>query len=75
MAFVTSTKECLHSWFRPGNTHSGNGASEFIKECFVRLPEKVIPFYRCDNDYFDDKTLSVMEDQEALYLVKVNFGI
>ena len=72
MAFISTTKECLHSWFRPGNTYSGNGASEFIKECYVCLPEKVTPLFRCDSAYFDHKTLSVIEDRDGLYLIKVN---
>ncbi len=71
MAWITSTKECLHSWFRPGDTYSGNGTSEFIKECHVRLPEEVTALYRCDSAYFDNKTLSVIEAQKDLYLIKV----
>lgn len=71
LAFISSTKECLHSWFRPGNTHSGNGTSEFIKECYVRLPERVTPFFRCDSAYFDNKVLSVIEERDGLYLIKV----
>ena len=71
MAFVSSTKECLHSWFRPGNTYSGNGTHEFIKECDVRLPKDVTRLYRCDSAYFDNKTLSVIEELNGLYLIKV----
>jgi len=71
IAFVSSTKECLHSWFRPGNTYSGNGTSEFIKECDVRLPANVTAFYRCDSAYFDNKTLTVIEGLKGLYLIKV----
>jgi len=71
MAFVSSTKECLHSWFRPGNTYSANGTSEFIKECYARLSEDVIPLFRCDSAYFDNKTMSVIEERNGLYLIKV----
>ena len=34
-------RECLHNWFRCGDAYSGNGASEFIKECYSRLPKRV----------------------------------
>jgi len=71
MAFLSDTKECLHSWFRPGNTHSANGASEFVKECLVRLPENVTPYIRADSGYFDGKTISVIEEHNGLYLIKV----
>lgn len=72
LAFLKSTKECLHSWYRPGNTYTGNGAAEFIKECFERLPGKDYSYlFRADSGFFDDKLLSTVEEYGASYLVKV----
>ena len=34
MAFLGSTKECLLSWLRPGNTYTANGADEFLTNDF-----------------------------------------
>ena len=40
-AFIAETCECLHNWFRSGNTYSANGVVEFMKECYARLPKGV----------------------------------
>jgi len=38
LCFVAETRECLHSWFRTGSAYTGNGAPDFIRECFSRIP-------------------------------------
>jgi len=41
LCFIAETKECLHNWYRTGSAYTGNGCSEFIKECISRLPKPV----------------------------------
>ena len=72
MAFSTSTKECLHSWFRPGDTYTGNGVAEFMKECWERLPKGDFKYlFRADSGFFGDEFLSEVERLNCIYLVKV----
>lgn len=72
MAFLTSTKECVHSWFRPGDTYTGNGVAEFMKECRERLPKGDFKYlFRADSGFFSDGFLSEAERLNSMYLVKV----
>jgi len=59
MAFVSETKEVLHSWFRCGGAYSGNGIVEFMKECmaYVRKGSKVI--FCGDSGFFDGSLLDL----------------
>ena len=70
--FISETRECLHNWFRAGNAYSGNGAVEFIQECYSRLPKRVWKiFVRGDSAFFNGALLDVLEEKGALYLIKV----
>ena len=72
LAFYTGTKEVVHSWFRPGNTYTGNGASEFLKEVWTRLPHGEDEYlFRADSGFFSEAVLRVLEEFKALYLIKV----
>lgn len=72
LAFLVSSKECVHSWFRPGDTYTGNGIAEFIKECHERLPKQHNNFlYRADSGFFSDSFISEVEKKNCKYLVKV----
>lgn len=70
--FIAETCECLHNWFRTGNAYSGNGAAEFVTECFERLPEGIRKiFILADNAFFCGKLMDLLEGRGALYLIKV----
>ena len=72
LCFIAQTKECLHSCFRTGSAYTGNGAPEFIKECFSRLPKRVFQvFVRADSGFFNGSLLDVLEEQKSEYLIKV----
>jgi hypothetical protein len=72
LCFIAETKECLHSWFRTGSAYTGNGAPEFIKECFSRLPKRVWKvFVRADSGFFNGAWLDVLEEKKSEYLIKV----
>lgn len=70
--FIAETRECLHSWFRTGSAYSANGAVEFVKECFEKLPKRIWKvFLRADSAFFNGNLLDFLESQGALYLIKV----
>jgi len=72
LCFIAENKECLYSWFRTGSAYTGNGASEFIKECFSRLPKRVWKvFVRADSGFFNGALLEVLEEKKSEYLIKV----
>jgi len=70
--FIAETCECLHNWFRTGSEYSGNGAAEFVAECFARLPEGVWKiFVMADSAFFCGKLMDILEGRGASYLIKV----
>lgn len=72
LAFCATTKECIHSWWRPGNTYTGNGAAEFFTETAQRLPATPGGYVvRADSGFFGDRFLSAIEAAGGDYLVKV----
>ncbi len=72
LCFIAETRECLHSWFRTGSAYTGNGSSEFIKECLSRLPKRVWKvFVRADSGFFNGQFLDILEEKNSEYLVKV----
>lgn len=71
MAFVSATKEVLHSWFRCGSAYTSNGIVEFMKECMSRINNGVKVIFRGDSGYFSGKLFEYLESVGAGYLVKV----
>lgn len=72
LAFLNSTRECLLSWLRPGNTHTANGADEF----FSQLMEIIHPdirnlLLRADSGFFSEKLIERAEQHGVNYLIKV----
>ncbi len=71
--FVAQNRECLPNWFRAGDAYSANGAPEFIKECYSRLPKRVWKIiWRADSAFFDGKSLDVIEERQGQFLFKVS---
>lgn len=72
LCFVAETTECLHNWFRSGSAYTSNGAVEFLKECYERIPRRVAHiFVRADSGFFDGDLLDFLEDRQSEYLIKV----
>lgn len=71
MAFVSETKEVLHSWFRTGSAYTSNGAVEFMKECMARIKKGVKVIVRADSGFFDGSLLDYLESTCSGYLIKV----
>lgn len=58
--------------FSKGSAYTGNGAPEFIRECFSRLPKRVWKvFVRADSGFFNGALLDVLEEKKSEYLIKV----
>jgi hypothetical protein len=73
MAFVSETKEVLHSWFRCGNAYSGNGIVDFMKECMSHIRGSVRVVFRGDSAFFNGGLFDYLESVGAGFLVKVKF--
>ena len=72
LCFIAETRECLHNWFRPGSAYTANGAVEFMKECFSKLPKRVWKvFVRADSGFFSGDFLDLLEKESCEYLIKV----
>jgi hypothetical protein len=72
LSFDTASKEVLHSWWRPGNTYTGNGAAAFFAETCQRLANPQGDYVvRADSGFFGDPFLSAIEQAGYDYLVKV----
>ena len=72
LCFIAENRECLHNWFRPGNAYSANGCVEFIKECFTKLPKRIWKIaVRADSAFFNGALFDFLEENGALYIVKV----
>ncbi len=71
--FLNSTRECLLSWLRPGDTYTSNGASEFIRQAFSLMPKKISNLMvRADSGFFSDKIISAIEQRKnTKYLIKI----
>jgi len=72
--FIAENRECLHHWFRCGDAYTGNGADEFIKECYSRIPKRVWKIlWRSDSGFFCGRNLDVIEEHQDDYLIKASF--
>lgn len=72
LCFIAETRECFHNWFRTGSAYTGNGAAEFMKECFSRLPKRVWKvFVRADSGFFIGELIDYLEEKSSQYLIKV----
>jgi hypothetical protein len=72
LAFDAGTKEAVHSWWRPGDTYSGNGAAGFFTETLQRLPKAPGGYVvRADSGFFSNGFLSAVKAAGQDYLVKV----
>jgi len=72
LCFIAETRECLHNWFRSGSAYTSNGAVEFLKECYERIPQRISQiFVRADSGFFEGELLDFLESRHSEYLIKV----
>ena len=75
IAFCVETKEIIQAWFRSGNTHTANGATEFIKELLAHFAvdgRRII--LRGDSGFFVSSLIELLETKGHGYLLKVRLG-
>lgn len=73
LGFLNSTRECILSWLRPGNTYTSNNTAGFIKQTFAMLEENIDHLLvRADSGFFDDDIISEIESRTNTdYIIKV----
>jgi hypothetical protein len=72
LCFMAESRECLHNWFRSDSAYTGNGAVEFMKECFSRIPKRAWNILvRADSGFFNGDLLDLLEEKGSQYLIKV----
>jgi hypothetical protein len=72
LLFESNTKVLYNTWFRSGDSHTGNGMSEFLKETQASLPSTIENvFFRADSGYFGGELLDTLESFGWDYLIKV----
>ena len=63
-----------HSWMRPGNTSSGNGAKLFLSETIDILGKHKIGLLRADSGFFEGNFIQDLEDKILNYIIAVKMN-
>ncbi len=72
LGFLNSTRECILSYFRPGDTYTSNNAAEFVKHIFSILGPQISLLVRCDSGFFSGDLMQVIEARRhTAYIIKV----
>ncbi|MCG2704830.1 MAG: IS1380 family transposase [Candidatus Omnitrophica bacterium] len=69
MAFIADIRMVAHSWLRPGNTGSANGAKVFLSETMDILGKHRIGLLRADAGFFDGKFIDDIENKALEYII------
>ncbi|MCI0690977.1 IS1380 family transposase [candidate division KSB1 bacterium] len=70
MAFLFETKEFLHGFLRPGDTYTGNGIVNFMRECLARLPYTIRTItFRADSGFFVEALMEFLEKLGHFYVI------
>ena len=74
LAVLAESHFVMHGWLRSGNSGTGRGVTEFLKEALAlwgeRGPLRVV---RADAGFFDNELLSFLEARELDYIVVARF--
>jgi hypothetical protein len=72
LCFIAETRECLHNRFRSGSAYTSNGAKEFMRECFSRIPKRAWNILvLADSGFFTGDLLGLLEEKGSQDLIKV----
>jgi DNA-directed RNA polymerase subunit N (RpoN/RPB10) len=74
MAFIADLRMVAHSWMRPGNTGSNNGAIDFLSETIAILGKHNIGLLRADSGFFDGKFMENIEARRLEYIIAVRMN-
>jgi hypothetical protein len=74
LAVLAESHFIMHGWLRSGNSGTGRGVTEFLKEALAlwgkRGPLRLV---RADAGFFDNELLSFLEERELDYIVVARF--
>jgi hypothetical protein len=74
LAVLAESHFVMHGWLRSGNSGTGRGVTEFLKEALAlwgeRGPLRVV---RADAGFFDNELLSFLEERKLDYIVVARF--
>jgi hypothetical protein len=72
LAFLNSTKECILSYFRPGDAYTANNAAEFVRHIYgIMYKSWKSLVFRMDSGFYDGAIFDAIEEiKGVLFLVK-----
>lgn len=74
LAVLSEAHFVMHGWLRSGNTSTGRGVTEFLKETLAlwgnRCPLRVV---RADAGFFDKELFTFLEERRIGYIVVARF--
>src|SRR5580698_2615967 len=70
LAVLAESHFVMHGWLRSGNTGTGRGVTEFLKEALALWGERGrLRVVRADAGFFDDELLTFLEERKLPYIV------
>jgi hypothetical protein len=70
LAVLAESHFIMHAWLRSGNSGTGRGATEFLKEALALWGERgILRVVRADAGFFDDELLTFLEERKLPYIV------
>jgi hypothetical protein len=70
LAALAEPKLMAGFWLRPGNSHTGNNAENFLRNVLANLPSQVrIGLVRADSGFYSESFLSSLEGLKLKYIV------
>jgi hypothetical protein len=70
LAVLAESHFIMHAWLRSGNSGTGRGVTEFLKEALALWGERgQLRVVRADAGFFDDELFSFLEERKLPYIV------
>ena len=70
LAVLAESHFIMHAWLRSGNSGTGRGVTEFLKEALALWGQRGrLRVVRADAGFFDDELLTFLEERELPYIV------
>jgi hypothetical protein len=70
LAVLAESHFVMHGWMRSGNSGTGRGVTEFLKEALALWGERgLLRVVRADAGFFDNELLTFLEERKLAYIV------
>jgi hypothetical protein len=74
LAVLAESHSIMHGWMRSGNSGTGRGVTEFLKEALALWGERGrLRVVRADAGFFDTELLTFLEERRLAYIVVARF--